>query len=71
MTKNNLKQAIEERRKQIIEMLLIDSENEPIEDFILDIKAISKAKTFKDICNLSMRNYREEIKNLREQLNEI
>ena len=64
-----LKEKIKERSDQIIEMLLIDSsENESIEDYLLDLQEIKKAKTFKEICNLQDRDYKEEILNLKQQL---
>ena len=52
-------------------MLLIDSENESIEDYLLDLQEIKKAKTFKEICNLQNRDYKEEILNLKQQLKAI
>lgn len=64
-----LKEKIKERSDQIIEMLLIDSsENESIEDYLLDLQEIKKAKTFKEICNLQDRDYKEEILNLKQEL---
>jgi len=64
-----LKEKIKERSSQIIEMLLIDSsENESIEDYLLDLQEIKKAKTFKEICNLQDRDYKEEILNLKQEL---
>lgn len=66
-----LREAIEQRHKEIIEQLFYDSLlNENIEDFLSDLKEISKANKFKDICNLSMRDYREEIKHLKGEHNE-
>ena len=64
-----LKEKIKQRSNQIIEMLLIDSsENESIEDYLLDLQEIKKAKTFKEICNLQDRDYKEEILNLKQEL---
>ena len=64
-----LKEKIKERSNQIIEKLLIDSsENESIEDYLLDLQEIKKAKTFKEICNLQDRDYKEEILNLKQEL---
>ena len=63
-----LKEKLKERSNQIIEMLLIDSENESIEDYLLDLQEIKKAKTFKEICDLQDRDYKEEILNLKQQL---
>lgn len=66
MSNQALREAIEQRHKEIIEQLFYDSLlNENIDDFLLDLKEISKANKFKDICALSMRDYREEIKDLR------
>ena len=70
MTKQELKERIEERSKAIYEMLFIDSMNESIEDMRLDLKCMSKAKTFKQICELQNRDYREEIRMLKEADNE-
>ena len=70
MTKQELKERIEERSKAIYEMLFIDSMNESIEDMRLDLKCMSKAKTFKQICELQNRDYREEIRMLKESDNE-
>jgi len=63
-----LKEKIKERSNQIIEMLLADSEKESIEDYLLDLQEIKKAKTFKEICNLQDRDYKEEILNLKQEL---
>jgi len=70
MTKQKLRERIEERSKAIYEMLFIDSMNECIEDMRLDLKCMSKAKTFKQICELQDRDYREEIRMLKESDNE-
>ena len=70
MTKQELRERIEERSKAIYEMLFIDSMNESIEDMRLDLKCMSKAKTFKQICELQDRDYREEIRMLKESDNE-
>ena len=70
MTKQELRERIEERSKAIYEMLFIDSMNESIEDMRLDLKCMSKAKTFKQICELQNRDYREEIRILKESDNE-
>lgn len=70
MSKQQLRQKIKERQEQIIEMLLLDSENECEEDYLLDLQEIKKAKTFKDICILNMRDYKEEIKLIKEEVQE-
>ena len=70
MNKQELRERIEERSKAIYEMLFIDSMNECIEDMRLDLECMSKAKTFKQICELQDRDYREEIRILKESDNE-
>ena len=70
MSKQELRERIEERSKGIYEMLFIDSINECIEDMRLDLECMSKAKTFKQICELQNRDYREEIRILKESDNE-
>lgn len=70
MTKQELRERIEERSKSILEMLFYDSISECIEDMRLDLECMSKAKTFKQICELQDRDYREEIRMLKESDNE-
>ena len=70
MTKQQLRERIEERSKNIFEMLFYDSMRECIEDMRLDLKCMSKAKTFKQICELQDRDYKEEIRILKESDNE-
>ena len=70
MTKQQLRERIEERSKNIFEMLFYDSISECIEDMRLDLKCMSKAKTFKQICELQDRDYKEEIRILKESDNE-
>ena len=70
MTKQKLRERIEERSKSIFEMLFYDSMSECIEDMRLDLEYMSKAKTFKQICDLQNRDYREEIRILKESDNE-
>ena len=70
MTKQQLRERIEERSKNIFEMLFYDSMSECIEDMRLDLKCMSKAKTFKQICELQDRDYKEEIRILKESDNE-
>ena len=65
MSKQELRQKIKERQDQIIEMLWLD--NECDEDYLLDLQEIKKAKTFKDVCLLNMRDYKEEIKLIKEE----
>jgi hypothetical protein len=70
MSKQELRERIEERSKGIYEMLFIDSKSECIEDMILDLECMAKAKTFKQICELQDRDYKEEIRMLKESDNE-
>ena len=70
MTKQELRERIEERSKSILQMLFYDSMNECIEDMILDLECMSKAKTFKQICELQNRDYKEEIRMLKEYDND-
>ena len=70
MTKQQLRERIEERSKNIFEMLFYDSMSECIEDMRLDLICMSKAKTFKQICELQDRDYKEEIRILKESDNE-
>ena len=58
---------LEYLQDQIIEMLLLDSVHECDEDYLLDLQEIKKAKTFKDVCILNMRDYKEEIKLIKEE----
>jgi hypothetical protein len=70
LTKQELRERIEERSKSIYEMFFYDSMNECIEDMRLDLECMSKAKTFKQICDLQNRDYREEIRILKESDND-
>ena len=70
MTKQQLRERIEERSKSIFEMLFYDSMSECIKDMRLDLECMSKAKTFKQICELQDRDYKEEIRILKESDNE-
>ncbi len=67
MNKQQLRERIEERSKEIYEMLFYDSMNECIEDIRLDLECMSKAKTFKEVCELQYRDYKEEIRILKEK----
>lgn len=70
MSKTKLKERIEQRSKDIYMMFFYDSMNECIEDMRLDLECMSKAKTFKQICELQDRDYKEEIRMLKESDNE-
>ena len=70
MDKQKLRERIEERSKAIYEMLFYDSKSECIQDMRLDLECMSKAKTFKQICDLQNRDYREEIRILKESDND-
>ena len=67
MNKQQLRERIEERSKEIYEMLFYDSMNECIEDIRLDLECMSKSKTFKEVCELQYRDYKEEIRILKEK----
>ncbi len=67
MTKEELKKAIEDRSKSIMEMLFHDSLSECFEDMLLDLKHMAKAKTFKQVCELQGRDYKEEIQILKKE----
>ena len=72
MTKKmeELREAIEDRHLGIVQMLLDEAfKHESLQDFYSDLECILKAKTFKAICELQDRNYREEIRLLEERIN--
>ena len=61
-----LREAIENRHLEIVQMLLNEAfEHRSLQDFYLDLECILKAKTFKSICELQIRDYREEIRKLK------
>jgi hypothetical protein len=70
MSKQELKKRIEERSKDIYSMLFYEATDECIEDMRLDLECMAKAKTFKQICELQDRDYKEEIRMLKESDNE-
>ena len=68
MDKLKLRKYVEDRWKDIIESLLYQSEDE--ENYLLDVEYLSKVKTFKYICECNGEDYREVIKQIKEQDNE-
>lgn len=71
MNKEQLKEAIEDRHKHIIIMNMLDSECYVLDEFLEDLKILSKVKTFKEICEMNSLNYKEEIKQLKRGKNEF
>ena len=70
MSRKELRKSVEDRWKDIIESLLYQS-NEGLDDYLLDMKNLSKVKTFKHICKCNGEDYREVIKQIKEQDNEV
>jgi len=67
MSKTTTRKAVEDRWYSIIEQLVFESfEHGSIEDCLADLGCIAEAKTFKAICELQDRNYREEIRLLKD-----
>jgi hypothetical protein len=67
MDKLKLRESIKNEWARIVESLLYQMQGE--EDYVLDVKDLSKIKTFKHICKCDGQNYREVIKQLQEQQN--
>ena len=65
MNRKELRKSVENRWKDIIESLLYQSEDE--ENYLLDVEYLSKVKTFKYICECNGEDYREVIKQIKEQ----
>ena len=67
MSEPTTRKAVEDRWYSIIEQLVFESfEHGSIEDCLADLRCIAEAKTFKSICELQDRNYREEIRLLKD-----
>jgi hypothetical protein len=60
-----LKQAIEDRHKEIIDSLLYQSQDDCLEDYLLDLEYLSKVNTFKQVCLCNGVDYKDEIKELK------
>lgn len=67
MANRKLKKAIEDRHKEIIVSLLYQSQDDCLEDFLLDLEYYSNVKTFKQICFCNGSDYKQEMKQLKEQ----
>lgn len=65
MSKKELKEAIDERHKDLIIMNMLDSEVYVLEEFLDDLKTLAKIKTFKEICEMNSLDYKEEINQLK------
>jgi len=65
-----LKQAIEDRHKEIIVSLLYQSQDDCLEDYLLDLEYYSSVKTFKQICFCNGNDYKQEIKELKSLINQ-
>ena len=65
MTKEQLKEAIEDRHKNLMIMNMLDSECYILDEFLEDLKILSKVKTFKEICEMNSLDYKEEIRQLK------
>ena len=68
MSNPRLRKSVEDRWKDIIESLLYQSQGE--DDYLLDVEYLSKVKTFKYICECNGEDYREVIKQIKEQDND-
>ena len=47
-------------------MNMLDSEVYVLDEFLEDLRILSKVKTFKEICEMNSLDYREEIKHLKQ-----
>ena len=70
MSNPTLKQAIEDRHKEIIVNLLYQSQDDCLEDYLLDLEYYSNVKTFKQICFCNGNDYKQEIKELKSLINQ-
>ena len=70
MSNPTLKQAIEDRHKEIIVSLLYQSQDDCLEDYLLDLEYYSNVKTFKQICFCNGNDYKQEIKELKSLINQ-
>ncbi len=69
MSKQELREAIEDRHKSLMVMNMLDSEVYVLDEFLEDFRILSKVKTFKEICEINSLDYREEIKHLKQGVN--
>jgi len=66
MSRKELREAVEDRHKSLMIMNMLDSEVYVLDEFLEDLKILSKVKTFKEICEMNSLDYREEIKYLKQ-----
>jgi len=66
MSKKELREAVEDRHKSLMIMNMLDSEVYVLDEFLEDLRILSKVKTFKEICEMNSLDYREEIKHLKQ-----
>jgi hypothetical protein len=66
MSRKELREAVEDRHKSLMIMNMLDSEVYVLDEFLEDLRILSKVKTFKEICEMNSLDYREEIKYLKQ-----
>jgi hypothetical protein len=66
MSRKELREAVEDRHKSLMIMNMLDSEVYVLDEFLEDLRILSKVKTFKEICEMNSLDYREEIKHLKQ-----
>lgn len=66
MSRKELREAVEDRHKSLMIMNMLDSEVYVLDEFLEDLRILSKVKTFKEICVMNSLDYREEIKYLKQ-----
>ena len=66
MSRKELREAVEDRHKSLMIMNMLDSEVYVLDEFLEDLKILSKVKAFKEICEMNSLDYREEIKYLKQ-----
>jgi len=66
MSRKELREAVEDRHKSLMIMNMLDSEVYVLDEFLEDLKILSKVKTFKEICEMNSLDYIEEIKYLKQ-----
>ena len=69
MSAPTMRKAVEDRWYVLIEQHVFDSfQHGCVEDCLADLECLANAKTFKEICEIGQRDYREEIRLLRKEL---
>jgi hypothetical protein len=66
MSRKELREAVEDRHKSLMVMNMLDSEVYVLDEFLEDFRILSKVKTFKEICEINSLDYRQEIKYLKQ-----